>query len=108
MFLVFSVTKKVKMHHFRVCQLCRNCKKTSKVFKVKLSYYDANGKININPIQSIREFAFQCELCSAVSVVDFDQVCNPATVLELRRVEKERKEKIEQVIQDLISLINDY
>ena len=82
-------------------------KKTSKVFKVKLSYYDANGKININPIQSIREFAFQCELCSAVSVVDFDQVCNPATVLELRRVEKERKEKIEQVIQDLISLIND-
>ena len=107
MFLVFSVTKNVKMDHFRVCQLCRNCKKTSKVFKVKLSYYDANGKININPIQSIREFAFQCELCSAVSVVDFDQVCNPATVLELRRVEKERKEKIEQVIQDLISLIND-
>ena len=96
------------MEHFRVCQLCRNCKKTSKVFKVKLSYYDANGKININPIQSIREFAFQCELCAAVSVVDFDQVCNPATVLELRRVEKERKEKIEQVIQDLISLINDY
>ena len=96
------------MDHFRVCQLCRNCKKTSKVFKVKLSYYDANGKININPIQSIREFAFQCELCSAVLVVDFDQVCNPATVLELRRVEKERKEKIEQVIRDLISLINDY
>ena len=96
------------MDHFRVCQLCRNCKKTSKVFKVKLSYYDANGKININPIQSIREFAFQWELCAAVSVVDFDQVCNPATVLELRRVEKERKKKIEQVIHDLISLINDY
>ena len=96
------------MDHFRVCQLCRNCKKTSKVLKVKLSYYDANGKININPVQSIREFAFQCELCSAASVVDFDQVCNPATVLELRRVEKERKEKIEQVIQDLISLINDF
>ena len=46
------------MDHFRVCQLCRNCKKTSKVLKVKLSYYDANGKININPVQSIREFAF--------------------------------------------------
>ena len=65
-------------------------------------------KLTKYPIQSITEFAFQCELCSAVSVVDFDQVCNPATVLELRRVEKERKEKIEQVIQDLISLINDY
>ena len=96
------------MDHFRVCQLCCHCKKTSKVFKVKLSYYDANGKININPIQSIREFAFQCELCSAVSIVDFDQVCSSATVLELKRVEKERKEKIEQLTQDLISLINDY
>ena len=95
------------MDHFRVCQLCRNCKKGSKVFKVKLSYYDANGKININPIQSIREFAFQCEFCSAVSVVDFDQVCNPATVQELRRVEKERKEKIEKLMQDLNNLLND-
>ena len=77
------------------------------MFKVKLSYYNANGKIDINPIQRIREFAFQCELCSAVSIVDFDQVCSPATVLELKRVEKERKEKIEQLIEDLVSLLND-
>ena len=96
------------MDHFTVCQLCRNCKKGSKVFKVKLSYYDNNGKININPIQCIREFAFQCEFCAAVSLVDLNQVCNPATVLELRRVEKERKEKIEEVVQQLISLLNDY
>ena len=65
-------------------------------------------KLTLIQYKVIRDFAFQCELCSAVSVVDFDQVCNPATVLELRRVEKERKEKIKQVIQDLISLINDY
>ena len=107
MFLVFSITKIGKMDHFRVCQLCRNCKKTSKVFKVKLSYYDANGKIDINPIQSIREFTFQCELCSAVSIVDFEQICSPATVLELKRVEKERKKKIEQLIKNLVSLLND-
>ena len=96
------------MDHFRVCQLCRNCKKTSKTFKVKLTYYDAEGKININSIQWIREFSFQCEICRAVSMVDFDQICNPATILELRRVEKERKEKIEQIVQDLISVLNDY
>ena len=63
-----------------------------------LSNYDANGKINLNPIQRIREFAFQWEFCSAVSVVDFDQVCNPATVQELKRVEKERKEKLEKLM----------
>ena len=95
------------MDHFHVCQLCRNCKKGSKVFKVMLSNYDATGKINLNPIQRIREFAFQCEFCSAVSLVDFDQVCNPATVQELKRVEKERKEKIEKLMQDLNSLLND-
>ena len=72
-----------------------------------LSNYDATGKINLNPIQRIREFAFQCEFCSAVSVVDFDQVCNRATVQELKRVEKERKEKIEKLMQDLNSLLND-
>ena len=74
----------------------------------KLSYYDANGKIDINPIQMIREFAFQCELCSTVSIVDFEQICSPATVLKLKRIEKERKEKIEQLIEDLVSLLNDY
>ena len=96
------------MDHFTVCQLCRNCKKGSKVFKVKLSYYDNNGKININPIQCIREFAFQCEFCAAVSLVVLTNVCTPSVVLELRRVERERKEKIEQLVQDLISLLNDY
>ena len=46
------------MDHFRVCQLCHNCKKTSKVFKVKLSYYDANGKLSINPIQLLANLLF--------------------------------------------------
>ena len=48
------------MDHFRFCQLCRNCRKGSKVFKIMLSDYDENGKINLNPIERIRNFAFQC------------------------------------------------
>ena len=36
-------------------------------------------KLTLIQYKVIREFAFQCELCSAVSVVDFDQVCNPAS-----------------------------
>ena len=63
------------MDHFTVCQLCSNCKKGSKVFKVKF--------------------------CAVVSLT-------PSLVLELRWVERERKEKIEQLVQDLISLLNDY
>ena len=45
-------------------------------------------KLTLIQYKVIREFAFQCELCSAVSVVDFDQVCNPASF----RI-KERKER---------------
>ena len=49
-----------------------------------------------------------CQLCAVVSLVDFTNVCTPSLVLELRRVKRERKEKIEQLMQDLISLLNDY
>ena len=107
--LVFKKIKieiKIKMDHFLVCQLCRNCKKGCKVFKFMLSYYDQNGKITLNPIQRIRNFAFQCEFCGAVSVVDVDNVCTPSTVIELKRVEKERKEQIKKLLEDFISLLN--
>ena len=93
------------MGHFRFCQLCRNCKKGSKVFKIMLNYYDENGKINLNPMERIRNFAFQCQFCCAVSVVDFDQVCNASTVIEMKKIEKETKEEIEKLIADLFVLL---
>ena len=94
------------MDYFNVCQLCRFCKKGSHVFQVKLSYYDdETGKINISPIEMIRKFSFQCQFCQAVSMVDFDTVCTPSCALELKRVVKEKKQKIKQVVQQLISLL---
>ena len=93
------------MDHFRFCQLCRNCRKGSKVFKVMLSYYDENGKINLNPMERIRNFAFSCQFCSAVSMVDFDQVCNASTVIEMKKIEKEKKEEREKLIEDFITLL---
>ena len=93
------------MDHFRFCQLCRNCKKGSKVFKIMLNYYDENGKINLNPMERIRNFAFQCQFCCAVSVVDFDQVFNASTVIEMKKIEKETKEEIEKLIADLFVLL---
>ena len=93
------------MDHFRFCQLCRNCRKGSKVFKIMLSDYDENGKINLNPIERIRNFAFQCQFCCAVSVVDFDQICNASTVIEMKKIEKETKEEREKLLVDLVALL---
>ena len=93
------------MDHFRFCQLCRNCRKGSKVFKIMLSDYDENGKINLNPIERIRNFAFQCQFCCAVSVVDFDQICNESTVIEMKKIEKETKEEGEKLLVDLVPLL---
>ena len=102
---IFFLVLKNKMDHFRFCQLCRNCKKGSKVFKIMLNYYDENGKINLNPMERIRNFAFQCQFCCAISVVDFDQVCNASTVIEMKKIEKETKEEIEKLIADLFVLL---
>ena len=102
---IFFLVLKNKMDHFRFCQLCRNCKKGSKVFFFFLNYYDENGKINLNPMERIRNFAFQCQFCCAVSVVDFDQVCNASTVIEMKKIEKETKEEIEKLIADLFVLL---
>ena len=93
------------MDHFRFCQLCRDCKKGTKVFKIPLTNYDENGKVNLNPIDRIRNFAFICEFCSAISVVDFDQICNPSTIIEMKKLEKEKKEEREKLIEDLITLL---
>ena len=70
-----------------------------------LSDYDENGKINLNPIERIRNFAFQCQFCCAVSVVDFDQICNESTVIEMKKIEKETKEEGEKLLVDLVPLL---
>ena len=93
------------MDHFNVCQFCRFCKKGSHVFQIKLSYFDdITGKVNINPIEMIH-FSFQCQFCQNVSIVDFSTLCPPSCALYLKHSVKEKKEKIQQLVQQLISLV---
>ena len=96
------------MNFLNVCQLCRSCKKGSHLFQIKLSYYDdITGKINVNPMERISKFSFQCQFCCMVSTVDFDNICTPHCVLQLKEQAKEKKKKIQQIIQQLISLLLD-
>ena len=44
-------------------------------------------------------------ICCAVSVVDFDQICNASTVIEMKKIEKETKEEKEKLITHLSALL---
>ena len=96
------------MNFLNVCQLCRFCKKDSHLFEIKLSKYDdVTGKINVNPMELISKYSFQCKFCCMVSTVDFDNVFTPHCILELKEHAKEKRKKIQRIIQQLISLLLD-
>ena len=93
------------MEYLNICQLCRFCKRGSHVFRIKLSYFDdVTGKVNINPIERIH-FSFQCQFCQNISLVDFGTLCPPSCVLFLKQSLKEKKEKMQQLVQQLTSLV---
>ena len=79
-------------------------KRGSQVFRVKLSYFDdVTGEININPIERIH-FSFQCQFCRNISQLDFNALCPPSCILFLKQSLKEKKEKMQRLIQQLTSL----
>lgn len=94
------------MNHFNVCQLCRFCKKGSHVFQIKLKYFDdVTGEVKISPIETITHYSFQCQFCNNVTMIDFSTVCPPSCALYLKNALEEKKEKIHQLVQQLISLL---
>ena len=91
------------MDHCLFTQLCRNCKKVCKTFKVSLSDYDVTGRFNLSKVEVAEQFSFVCSFCTELIIVDFEQVCNPNTVWYLRR-QNEINKQIEQVIDELLQI----
>ena len=93
------------MDHFNISQLCRFCRRGNKVFKVSLSCYDADGKVNINTMQRLKDFSFQCEFCNLVSTLDFNKFSHPDIILNLKK-KKKKNDKIRKALDELYSLLN--
>ena len=92
------------MDYLNICQVCCFCKKGSHVFKVHLNCFDdLTGEVNINPIQTIH-FSFKCQFCLHTSPLDFKTLCPPSCVLHLKQSVKEKKDKMQQLVQQLTSL----
>ena len=106
LYFSFSIEKsnlEKKMDHFLFTQLCRNCKKGCKTFKVSLSDYDVARRFKLSKVEAAKEYSFVCSFCKDLTILDFEQVCNPNTVWYMRR-ENELNKQFEQVINELLQI----
>ena len=92
------------MNYINVCQLCWNCKKGSHVYKVELNCFDdESGKVIIDPIKRVH-YIFQCQFCFYISILDFEASCPPPCVLQLKKAFKEKKEKMQKLVEQLTTM----
>ena len=82
------------MDHFNITQECIHCLKESKVFRVDLSDYDAEGR-RIIMAKDMRRFRFICQFCRKETTLDFYRFSHPDMICHLKRLhdqyEKTRK-----------------
>ena len=91
------------MDHFNILQLCRHCGRGKKVFKIELSFYDADGELNLSKAQISRDFSLKCEVCHRVSNVDFYSFSNREIIVQLKH-QKEIRNKLKNMVELYLSL----
>ena len=78
------------MDHFNITQECIHCLKDSKVFRVDLSYYDAQGR-RIILEKDMRRFRFICQFCRKETTPDFYRFSHPDMICYLKRLNDQYK-----------------
>ena len=91
------------MDHFLFTKVCHNCKKSLKIFKIFLTYYDDSGRFILSKEDVAGIFSFTCQFCESVNVVDFDEIANPFTISYLRR-ENEINRRLNEIYDNLLQL----
>ena len=84
------------MDHFYINQICTNCWKGNQIFKVNLSLYDQNGKLQIE-IDEIEQFCFICIYCWRTTRLDFYTFSHPSIILHLKYLEKLHKQQLDAI-----------
>ena len=70
-------------------QVCRQCKRGYKKFKIDLSNYDEDGKISLENSEIFERLSFTCEKCELTNVLNFAELCSKETILFLKKRSKE-------------------
>ena len=89
------------MDHFNITQVCTNCLRGTKTFRVDLSLYDADGRLN-HGVGNMDRFKFTCHFCWRNSQLDFYRFSHPDLIKHLKHL-YEHYEKIKELICILIN-----
>ena len=92
------------MDHFKVTQICKNCSRGKKEFRVDLDLYDAEGKLLPGTLR-IKSYHFLCTYCCKESSLDFYQFSHPDLICYLKRLH-EHYTKLEELLDQILVLIN--
>ena len=71
---------------FYFTQVCRQCKRGYKKFKIDLS---KDRKISLENLEIFERFSFTSEKCELTNVLNFAELCSKETILFLKKRSKE-------------------
>ena len=80
------------MDHFYITQICVNCLRGKKEFRVDLKLYDDNGKL-LHGTDKMEQFRFMCTFCWRSTTLDFYKFSHPDIICHLKRLHKENEQR---------------
>ena len=93
------------MDHFNITQACIYCLRGSRLFRVDLDCYDAEGRLIITGTEKMNRFRFSCQFCYRESSLDFYRFSHPDLICYLKRLH-EHFEEIKKKLDILYILCN--
>lgn len=91
------------MDHFFFTQICHQCKTGMKTFKIELSNYNKEGNCLISDQEIFENSSFTCEYCNLLNLLDFEKLCNSATIRYIRRQGRLNRQ-IDEIISNLLQI----
>ena len=75
--------------NLNITRVCQDCRCYYVTFKVDIDEcYDENGKSKIKTQELFEKYSFICKKCDLINILSFGKICNPETVLFLRKKTK--------------------
>ena len=92
------------MDHFNITQICINCLRGKKIFRVDLELYDDNGTLKPGT-DRMEKFRFMCQFCWRSTALHFYKFSHPELIFYLKRLH-EHYEETKKALNNLNTIFN--
>ena len=92
------------MDHFYIRQICVNCMRGTKTFRVDLNIYDDNGLLMYDTLQ-MENYRFICHFCWKKTTLDFYKFSHPDLICYLKKLHQ-KYIQVKETLDTLYNLIN--